>query len=157
MTLRRPFETLALASTLALPLGCGGRHISSEGDWLMDAAADDAKSGDANGGKGRTCTGGPGARPGDCVPPKSEGGGFYGRCTLEGEEIEARVVLGSCCEGLKKIPREVLDGGCQQSGPISIMWCARCGDGECRGVENPCNCPQDCAVDSGVTNAPIRE
>ena len=95
----------------------------------------------------RICTGDAGERPGvNCVPPQPDGG-IYGRCRLEGELIEAKVVGGYCCEGLKKVTHEVLDaGGCQQIGP-EILWCARCGDGECHGVENRCNCPEDCADD----------
>jgi len=129
-----------------LALACVGRQSSLAADDGLDATDEDSKGGDSSGKMGRPCTGQAGEQPGvNCIPPQPDGG-IYGQCRLEGEEIEGKVVGAYCCEGLKKIPHEILgDGGCKQTAPDSVLWCARCGDGECNGIENRCNCPGDCA------------
>jgi hypothetical protein len=94
----------------------------------------------------RTCMGLPDDKPGlNCIPPQPDGG-IYGRCRQYGEDIEGKVVGGYCCEGLTKTSQAYpSDGGCVSDVPVSLLICAPCGDGLCDRLENPCNCPQDCA------------
>lgn len=146
MPFRLGIESLMLASVLALGPSCVGTNNSSpESDARPDAADSDGVGADPAGRNVRICTGDAGEQPGvNCVLHVRDGG-IYGRCRLEDEEIEAKVTGAYCCEGMTKIQHLVVaDGGCWRTAPVSLLWCARCGDGECHGVENRCNCPEDC-------------
>jgi len=101
----------------------------------------------------RTCIGCPGEMPGvNCYPPQQDGG-IYGRCRLDGEDIEGKVIGAYCCNhdadsgAIGHIINSLVpsDGGeCTPVAPPSVLICSRCGDGTCSSWENRCNCAVDC-------------
>ena len=103
----------------------------------------------------QTCLGCPGEIPGaNCYPPQPDGG-IYGRCRLDGEDIEGKVIGAYCCNhdadsGMlgHTIPSQEPSGAgeCVQVNPPSVLICSRCGDDVCSGWENRCNCPVDCPL-----------
>ncbi len=75
-------------------------------------------------------------------------------CLKEGEyTLEVK----DCCPGLKAIRTQVGDGRiCSLT--AGYVCTAFCGNGNCEGLENPCNCRKDCPIpkevnDSCTTNA----
>jgi hypothetical protein len=99
------------------------------------------------------CLGCPGEIPGvNCYPPQQDGG-IYGRCRMDGEDIEGKVIGAYCCNhdadsgmlGHTVASRAPADGGqCVLVAPPSVLICSRCGDRICSSWENVCNCPRDC-------------
>lgn len=82
-------------------------------------------------------------------------GGLYGSCRGEGESFEGKVICAHCCEGLQRIAPLVVGEAdplgadsanptCVWAAPVSVIVCARCGDGICGKGENRCNCSVDC-------------
>lgn len=53
-----------------------------------------------------------------------------------------------CCSGLKRMPTFIAaqDGTCIGRTDGSFYCTALCGNGTCAGVENACNCPEDCGI-----------
>lgn len=104
----------------------------------------------------RMCCGSEGEQPGvNCRLPVPDGG-IYGACRGEDEMWNRKVDGAYCCTGLVVVrlfgPNEA--GVCARYGPTDLAYCAACGDGSCRGVENFCNCPVDCAPpDAGTAGA----
>jgi len=101
----------------------------------------------------QTCLGCPGEIPGaNCYPPQQDGG-IYGRCRLDGEDIEGKVIGAYCCNRDADsgrlghaIPSQAPSaaGECVPFAPPSVLICSLCGDGSCSSWENRCNCPVDC-------------
>jgi len=173
----------SLASTLALTLAALSSACRADGllapdanvatdasnaeeggaEPISDGAAGDGSAGESSDahlcdnrhetGGVPTCLGCPGERPGvNCYPPQPDGG-IYGRCRLDGEDIEGKVIGAYCCNhdadsgmlGHTVASRAPADGGeCILTAPPSVLICSRCGDGICSSWENVCNCPRDC-------------
>jgi hypothetical protein len=80
-------------------------------------------------------------------------------CAKEGENF-SKIFINEyptdCCEGLTEWDsgmdtRIVENGICVESGLVSgnpVGTCINCGNGVCESIENVCNCPQDCEIDS---------
>ena len=135
--------------------GCGGDKPPAEAPrcgTYTDAGA-------------RICCGASTEIPGySCVDLTQDGGeyGIYGRCIGKGEEFEAKIAGGQCCEGLVRAEvsaetdsGEVFEGfppGCGPTAPPSVKICLDCGNQVCEEGENVCNCAEDCpqgAADAG--------
>lgn len=78
-------------------------------------------------------------------------GGNLGRCTGEGEELDAKDTCAACCSGLERMSSKILDPesdgsvrSCVAPGVFSLFICIRCGDGTCGKGETACDCPADC-------------
>ncbi|GMU03075.1 hypothetical protein KH5H1_71960 [Corallococcus caeni] len=81
----------------------------------------------------------------DPSTPDAGQGGPYDGCRQEGEELNAKVIGATCCEGLTRIEdTQYRDGGVCEPVPPDLKVCTRCGNGQCGPGESPCNCPQDC-------------
>jgi hypothetical protein len=104
-----------------------------------------------------TCTGCAGERPGVNCEPSQPDGGVYGHCIKDGDVFEAKVLGAYCCNRI--VDSEKLRGhissdapadagadghGCAPVYPPSVLVCSACGDAQCAGWENRCNCPEDC-------------
>lgn len=66
----------------------------------------------------------------------------FERIRQSGEGFPAK-----CCAGLKAVMNKGYNNDCSISKIIpsgDIYMCINCGDGNCYGEENKCNCPQDC-------------
>lgn len=97
--------------------------------------------------------------PGISCIDLSDGGtiyGGFGRCLVEGEVLDLRVVGGTCCEGLRTVEQlREFDGAVEGFAPgcypeaEGAVYCSACGDGLCGKVENRCNCARDCVNDAG--------
>jgi hypothetical protein len=86
---------------------------------------------------------------------RADSGAQTGSCLGEGQgssSYEEQQATGrgesspSCCSGLTRLDAyesAARPGQCLVSKGGRFV-CARCGDGECREGENPCNCPTDC-------------
>lgn len=90
-----------------------------------------------------------------CVPEEitcpegqvlNEKGNCVKECLNEGKfTMEVK----DCCLGLRAIRTQVGDGRiCSLT--AGYVCTAFCGDGECEGLENPCNCREDCPVPKEV-------
>jgi len=84
-------------------------------------------------------------------------------CTEAGFVLESFRPGAACCAGLQPIGCEQTDadGVCREN-CVGTVYCAACGDGQCDGAENPCNCPADCArvpdcVAEGMSVPVVRE
>lgn len=90
-----------------------------------------------------------------CTPPngfQEECCGEGDRCWTENEwDLPPSGIVG-CCSGLDEVaynlPLSDGDGCSGPTGEYDIICVLDCGDGECTVGENPCNCPEDCPVDS---------
>ena len=135
------------SSTGACPLGTD--CIAPCGDlpnYFCGRACDNSPGERSGVNCGRACVGQPDEiTGGNCTPPQPDGGA-YGRCLEAGEELDAKVIGATCCDGLKRLQRQTnTASGCvDDGGPPSLFICAACGDGSCATYENSCNCPQDC-------------
>jgi hypothetical protein len=149
-----PDANVATDASNAEERGAGAISDSAAGDGSADESSD-ARLCDNRPETGGvpTCLGCPGERPGaNCYPPQQDGG-IYGRCRLDGEDIEGKVIGAYCCNhdadsgmlGHTVASRAPADGGeCVLVAPPSVLICSRCGDGICSSWENVCNCPRDC-------------
>lgn len=57
-----------------------------------------------------------------------------------------------CCPGLTEIDEVGFDPKTKACAPVDCLckWCTYCGDHHCIPPENPCNCPQDCPMETSV-------
>lgn len=162
--LRQPWLIAFASSLAALALACGGSTGSEPP--APDGGASDASgfASDVGPDSGRYTQGvylccGPGEGR-SCCPPNTlpdpnvgrtatcfQYGGVTGRCTAEGQSLEAKDICSVCCSGLTRVESSAPggDGGaCVPTDFPSVFRCTACGDGTCGLGENRCNCPADC-------------
>jgi len=80
--------------------------------------------------------------PGQEAPAGEENEQITG-CISENGLFAANSDL-QCCQGLTKIDCSAPDSQLECAECTARAYCTSCGDGECSGRENFCNCPQDC-------------
>ena len=73
-----------------------------------------------------------------------------GKCVKEClKEGEFTMEVKDCCPGLKAMRTQVGDGRtCSLT--AGYVCTGLCGDGDCEGLENPCNCKKDCPIPDEV-------
>jgi len=67
-------------------------------------------------------------------------------CKGQGQSWTEPDEVGVCCAGL--VERDMVGWDGKACAPVDCLCkeCLPCGDGQCTGKENPCNCPEDCGT-----------
>jgi|GEM_PF-2221192 len=90
----------------------------------------------------------------DC--PAASSSSSTAACITESHEGHSIPMPGDqCCQGLRTISTLSVaeNGSCIGRNDGSFYCSALCGNGHCEGVENKCNCPQDCPVTSSSASS----
>ena len=123
---------------------CNGDLVCS-GGRCVNTGVEGEGEGPAEGeGEGSAEGEGEGPAEGEGEGP-AEGEGEGPVCWGEGDAWGDAADELPCCEGLTPIPCDWLEEDVCVPCPATAGFCTYCGDDECVGRENRCNCPEDCA------------
>ncbi len=139
--------------------GACGEAENCEGS-AGGAGGEGGDSGTDTGLTGGTDTGGTGTGGTGTGGNAATGGAGGAACLAEGESYNPSVrpvpgeeVVTDCCAGLSPVyggSSPAGDGLCRDATGGAI-YCLPCGDGACEGIENECNCAEDCPPTTSAT------